>query len=591
MTPSFRFAALFGLLAIGCAKSSLPKSTSPDVDERVLWPVVLKLAGEAEALLKQQEELVWKNWTQGTPANIAQTYVGKEQLFSLDSIQAIGQLRKRLLVVYQCSPLNQGGAGLQCKGGARGALEVRAVDHLYVHFVGEYLSRLLSEQTEAIANLEASMTFTAAGREYHYWELDRLLASENDAPKRHALYSGATRAVERLSQSMRRKEDKTELLLKEIGFPSYEAFGAAIRYGNLERLGEFADQALTETQDAYLQAMDRLAQREMHTPFEKLHRSDIPRLFRPQNLQSFFPKDALLTRARETLGAMGIELSGMKNVTIDARELDRKNPRPLTVAVAVPADVRVSIKPAGGARDQAELLHELGHALHFGFAQSPFPSDAPKRTRVPLDFALNKLGSAALTEVYAALFENLAEDRGWLQEQAKLSGDKLSWYLLATKAHRVYEIRRRAGKLLYAVKVHRDDEADARALYRKVMSRAYGLAFTPEDEARYVVDRDELYESADPLRAWVIAGQLQDYLKKRHGPAWWKTTEAGNLLRQLWARGNAIHPEELPLLIGVTELKSDAVLGGLGAETPESEEPADKVGDLGWAQPTGVVQH
>jgi hypothetical protein len=137
--------------------------------------------------------------------------------------------------------------------------------------------------------------------------------------------------------------------------------------------------------------------------------------------------------------------------------------------------------------------------------------------------------------------------------------------------------------LLYAVRVHRDDDADARVVYRKVMSRAYGLAFTPEDEARYVVDRDELYESADPLRAWVIAGQLQDYLKKRHGPAWWKSPEAGNLLRQLWARGNAIHPEELPLLIGVTELKRDAVLGGLGGETPESEQPRK--------QPTEVVQH
>jgi len=585
MTPTFRLAAA-AVLAVSCAKHAAPQSAlpGPGADERVLWPVVLKLASDAEALLKQQEELIWKNWTEGTPANIARTYEGKEKLFSLDSITAIDRLRQRLLVVYQCSPMSDPGARPQCQADPAGALEIRALNHLHMHFVGEYLSRLLSEHTEAIANLEASMTFTAAGREHHYRDLDRLLAGEKDPEKRQALYLGATRAVERLSQSVRRKEDRAEVLLKEVGFPSSEAFGAALRNGNLDRLGQLADQVLTETQDAYAQAMDKLAQREMHTSFEKLHRSDIPRLFRPQNLQTFFPKEALLARAQATFAAMGIDLTKMKNVTIDARELAYKNPRPLTVAVAVPADVRVSIKPGEGARDQAELLHELGHALHYGFAQSPFPldgQDAPKKSRPPLDFELNKLGSTALTEVYAALFENLAEDAGWLQQQAKLSGDKLSWYLLASKAHRVYQIRRRAGKLLYALQVHRDDDADARVLYRRVMSRAYGLVMTPEDEARYLVDRDEFYESADPLRAWVIARQLQDQLKKRYGAAWWKSPETGNLLRQLWAKGNAIYAEEIPDLLGDSGLKGAAVLRGFSAELqPRQEPPETEIGHL-----------
>ncbi|HME89965.1 MAG TPA: chromosome segregation protein SMC [Myxococcaceae bacterium] len=584
MGPTFRLIAL-AALAISCAKSPSPRSALPGdgADERVLWPVVLKLAAEAEALLKQQEDLIWKNWTEGTPANIARTYDGKDKLFSLDSITAIDRLRQRLLIVYQCSPASDPGARPQCKADPGGALEIRALNHLYIHFVGEYLSRMLSENTEAIANLEASMTFTAAGREHRYRDLDRLLAAEKDPEKRQALYLGATRAVERLSQSVRRKEDRAEALLKEIGLPSSEAFGAALRNGNLERLGQLADQVLTETQDAYAQAMEKLAQREMHVSFEKLHRSDIPRLFRPQNLQTFFPKDALLARAQATFATLGIDLAKMNNVTIDARELAHKNPRPLTVAVAVPGDVRVSIKPAGGARDQSELLHELGHALHYGFAQNPFPidgQDVPSNPRPPLDFELNKLGSTALTEVYAALFESLVEDAAWLQEHAKLSGDKLSWYLLASKAHRAYQIRRRAGKLLYALQVHRDDDADARVLYRRVMSRAYGLVMMPEDVARYLVDRDEFYESADPLRAWVIARQLQDHLKNRYGMAWWKSAEAGNLLRQLWAKGNAIYAEELPHLLGDGAPKRADALRQFGAELQSSELAEAKLGHL-----------
>lgn len=330
--------------------------------------------------------------------------------------------------------------------------------------------------------------------------------------------------------------------------------------------------------------MERLAQREMHTSFEKVRRSDIPRLFRPHDFQTFFPKSALLPRALETLSGMKIDLQAMKNVTVDTRELTWKNPRPLTLALAVPGDVRISVKPTGGARDQADLLHELGHALHYGFAQAPSVLESPtspKRQGPPLDFELNKLGGTALTEAYAALFEDLAHDSEWLQEHAKLTGDKLSWYLLASNAQRIFQIRRRAGMLLYDLQAHRADDADARALYRRIMSRAYGLTMTPEDDARYLVDRDEFFESADELRGWLVARQVRDHLKKRFGSAWWKSPEAGNSLRQLWSRGNAIHAEELPQLIGAAGLGSRGAAKELNAALQAVEEPpGKKVGDL-----------
>lgn len=165
MTP--RFPSLFAALALfatSCAKAppGKPSLGSVAADERTLWPVVAKLAADSEALLKEQEELIWKNWTEGAPAKIAQTYEGKEKLFSLESVQTIDALRRRLIDVYQCKQPDPGLAAL-CQGHPGGALEVRALTHLHMHFVGEYLSRLLSEQSEAIANLEASMTFTAGG--------------------------------------------------------------------------------------------------------------------------------------------------------------------------------------------------------------------------------------------------------------------------------------------------------------------------------------------------------------------------------------------------------------------------------------------
>jgi hypothetical protein len=111
--------------------------------------------------------------------------------------------------------------------------------------------------------------------------------------------------------------------------------------------------------------------------------------------------------------------------------------------------------------------------------------------------------------------------------------------------------------------VHRGEEPDARAVYHRIMSRAYGLAITTEDDARYVVDRDELYQPADDLRAWLIARQLQQTLKKRFGASWWRSPQAGDLLRELWSKGGALYPQEIAT--SVDAISTDELLHSFAA--------------------------
>jgi hypothetical protein len=588
MSPRFLLAP--ALLALAACPKASPRQLAglPKPDDRALWPAVEGLARQAESLLVQQEELIWQNWTEGTPANIAKTYQGKDELFSSASIRRIDRLQKALIAAYQCSFIAPGEPP-QCRSDGWGSLEVRALTHLHVHFVGEHLSRILSDESDAIATLEASLTFTAAGKEYHYRDLDRLLATENNPQKRQALYQGATRAIERLSLLVQRKEEREEALLKELGYPSYESFGESIRYGNMDQMAKIAERVLDLTQSAYVKAMDRVAQRELRTSFDKLHRADIPRLFKPQNLQFFFPKDALLSRAESTLSGLGIELSAMKGITLDLKDMTYKNPRPLTVSVSVPGDVRVSLKPSGGARDQAALMHELGLALRLAFIKNPdqlYPAGR-KGYKPDLRFALTRLGSAAVSQASALLFEQLVEDPEWLQQFAGLSGEKLHIQLMVANAHRLYQVRRRAAKLLYDVAVHRGEEQDARAVYHRLMSRAYGLEITPEDDARYLVDRDEFYQPADDLRAWLIARQLEVVLKKRFGSSWWRSPLAGELLRDLWSKGSALYPQELPGSIGEA-ISPDEVLRGLAALFDGSAESPDETGARASAMPSSA---
>ena len=515
-----------GLTALGGCVTAPKGPPAPLTEEQKLAAEVSRLASEAAGLLKSQEELVWRYWAEGARANVTSTYVGRSGLFSLDNFREIDQLRQR----------------------TTDPRELRALTALQSHFAGEYLSDQLAELNDAIANLEASLSFPVDGREVYWRDLERLLANERSAVKRKALYTGATPALERLNQLLRRREERTEELVRELGYPSYEAFGGELRQADLGQLGLLAEEVLQATEAPYKQVMERLSQRELGLPFASLTRADLPRLFRPREADAFFAKDDMLRRAHGTLSGMGLDFSEMKNVRIDARDdVKRKNARPLTLGIAVPKDVRLSVRPVEGALEQARLMHEFGHALHYAFTTES-------------RFELAKLGNPTVAEAYAALFEDLMEDPVWLEEHAGLSGKERAEFLAAASAHKLFLIRRAAGRLLYQLALHRQEDVDPRELYRALLARTDVMPATDDDVARYRVDQEEFFQSADSFRAWFLAGQLQGQLKARFGPAWWHSMEAGSFLKGLWAHGNALSAREVAQKMGENGISPDVLL-------------------------------
>ncbi len=516
-----------GLLG-GCATPKPPPPPPPTEAQRRAQEVAPSPT-EAQALLEAQDLLVWNFWTEGTQGDMAATYTGREGLFTLEAIRKIERLRQ-----LDAEPR-----------------QVRALTALQSHFAGEYLSQQLAEVNDALANLEASLTFQVDGHDVRWHELERLLANERSALKRRALYTAATPALERLTPLIRKREERTEALVRELGYASYEAFGGELRQADLGRLGVLAEEVLQATEAPYQVVMERLSQRELGQAYAKLTRADLPRLFRGREVEGLFLKGEGLLRAHGTLAGMGIDLGEMKNVRIDARaDVKRKNPRPLALGIRVPQDVRLSVKPVGGALEQVRLLHEFGHALHYAFTQEP-------------RFELAKLGNPTVTETYAALFEDLMDDPVWLEEHAGLKDKERSDYLAAASAHKLFLIRRAAGRLLYALALHQPG-ADARALYQAMLERVDGMPASADDVARYLVDQEDFFQSADNFRAWFLAGQLQGQLKARFGPAWWHSLEAGTFLKGLWAQGNAISARELARGLGDDGIVQDVLLLRLG---------------------------
>jgi len=245
------------------------------------------------------------------------------------------------------------------------------------------------------------------------------------------------------------------------------------------------------------------------------------------------------------------------------------------LGVVVPTDVRISLKPAGGARDQRSALHEFGHAVHDAYTEE-------KR------FELAKLGNRTTAEVWAALLEGLTTDPAWLA-QVGVAPDAARGWIQAVAIQHLFVVRRAAGKVLYNIERSRPGADDA-AVYRSLMRQTYGVPVTADDEARAPLEVEETLASADYLRAWLLAEQLRAQLVSRYGATWWQGLDAGNWLRQMATPGNVVTADGLASRMGEPGIRPEpfvtritAMLAGSVATPPAAPRP-----DGGTASDAGV---
>jgi hypothetical protein len=528
------------LLLAGCSSGPQTRSaTAPTPAEAArsqLGQEVTAISAKAEALLKAQDELVWKNWTEGAPADLAKTYAGTEAWLTPASIASVEKLRQM----------------------TADAKEQLALTHLHAYLVTEWLSQNTAALSEEASKLEQTMTFGPSGQEHPYRNLESLLAAERSALLRKTYYDAATPAVGKLAEVLARRRTRTEALLAELGISS-AAFLVELRETQLDTLVALANDVLTRTQGAFAVTLARLALQELQLPVERVSRADIPRIFRLPAEDAAFLKAGIYPRATRTLQGVGVDLSSMKNVSIDLKETSGKNPKGLVLGVVIPSDVRVSLLPVGGARDERETLHQMGHVL----------SDALSQER---RWALAKLGNRTVGEAWSFLLEDLSVDPLWLEQVAGFTGNAQAAWRLSASAQRLFLLRRAAGKVLFNAAA-RAPGADVPALYRVTMARTYGFPMTAADEARAELDREEFLASADYLEAFLLAAQLEQQLRGRFGPAWWEVKAAGDWLRAMLAPGNSVSAAGLARAVGEEKLSVDAFLARLPVT-------------LGWTPPT-----
>ena len=179
---------LLALLLAACASQPVAPTPEPSFPSRnpereALGPAVADLAAKAEALLRSQDELVWKHWTEGIPADLAKTYVGTEGWLTPESVAGWRGCGRRPPTSASaarwttCTPTSPAS--------------------------GWHSSSPTS--SDAIASLEQSLTFQVAGTDRPYRNLETILASEKSALRRKQIYEAATPAVGKVSALIERR--------------------------------------------------------------------------------------------------------------------------------------------------------------------------------------------------------------------------------------------------------------------------------------------------------------------------------------------------------------------------------------------------
>lgn len=499
----------------------------PPPDPRL---AVQPLRSEARALLRTQTELYWKHWTTGEPVDLAATYAAHAALFSAGAVAKV-----QAAEAAEPDPLAR-----------------RALEHLELYLASEHLATATAPVAESMATLEGSATVTVEGSELPFRNLEQALATEPSHARRLAIVAASAPVLARFQPLLEQRQTLLAQELSALGYASELAFSTRLREADLDALAVLAERLLTQSEATYLKALADASHRELNLPLAELRRADLPRFFHTSAVQSAFPAPQQLPRFAALLQGMGLDLGSMKAITVDARVLPHKSPRALCVAVSVPDDVRLSVKPSGGVDEEAQLFHEGAHAVHLA-------------STTATTWELQQLGDATVAEALARLFEDLVSDPRYLAELG-MTGELLDRDVRSAAVKQLYLLRRDAALLLLeraAVGPQRLQGDAYRARARELLSRAGGFPFDDLDTARELFHRPDFFDAADGLRARVLAARLDHALQARFGERWWHTPEAGAFLRTLWAEGTGLSPAELAARLPGEPLDPAPLLGAL----------------------------
>ncbi|HEV8359810.1 MAG TPA: hypothetical protein VGR28_05065 [Candidatus Thermoplasmatota archaeon] len=408
-------------------------------------------------------------------------------------------------------------------------------------FLAEYLCHGSIEArvqplSDRADTLEASLEVPLQGERVPYRALAVRVANEGHRERRRDLALVQARATEQhLNPVLRERLVMVHDLARDLGFRDYADLCGTLKGIDLAALRDQLDTLVRRTDTLYRWHMEGLLGRGASIMLAMAERHDVAHTLRAPWFDDQFPAGQSVEAFEGALAGAGLSLTAQRNILLDTEERPAKSSRAFVVAVRVPEDVRLVVRPKGGQDDYRSLFHEAGHALHFGLASPGLSVEA------------RYLGDNSVTEGYAFVLEHILAEEAWAKP--RIAPHLLERYLWQQRVLRLFMVRRYAAKLRYELELHTKGLEGAADLYKRHLDRV--LVFSNPRE-HYLVDVDDGFYAASYLRAWAFESIVRAQLKQRFGEAWWQQRGAGDLLRSLWAQGQALTPEQVCAQLGAS---------------------------------------
>jgi len=297
--------------------------------------------------------------------------------------------------------------------------------------------------------------------------------------------------------------------------------------------------ASEEIETSFLTMRERWFERVLGPDREELpssaHMSYVRRL---SPLASTYTKERATEVCLDTISKLGFDMAADPHIRLDVEDRPQKSPRACVIASDPPQVVHLITRAMGGLHDYQAFLHEAGHALHYAGVDPKLPMTFRRLSR-----------DHALTEIYSYICEAITREPGWHAAYFDLSDEQAAENAEATVFLEAFLFRRYTAKLGYELGFwSRFEEAGLESDdYAERLTAATGMRY-PRDG--HLADMDSGFYSADYLRAWIRHAQLRTYLIQEVGEDWWRRSETGDVLRELFAEGTRPTSEEIAARLG-----------------------------------------
>jgi hypothetical protein len=342
------------------------------------------------------------------------------------------------------------------------------------------------------------------------------MANSPDRDYRLAIENARAALVEAELAPLRRERFQRERdIIEKLDLADgYNATFELLSGVSLSQLRDACETFLRDTQAAWDETFPEFVRRVLRIEPREATRSDALALFRAREFDVFFPAAEMESRVHRQVSEMGIDPTAGGRVRLDTGERDGKRSRAFCAPVRVPEEVYLVLRPHGGQTDWSTFLHELGHALHFGYMRADHP------------FEYRWLGDNSVTESYAMLFDHHMQNGRWLTRYSDLRATHARDFLRAAGFEELHFLRRYCAKLVYETQLY-GGQIPWRSLpdlYVQLLSNATSFRYSAADA---FVDVDPRYYSARYLRAWQLQALMSETLTERFDEDWWRNPRAG----------------------------------------------------------------